>query len=80
MPPLETVRRRKPMTQRELAEAAGVSESTIRAIEAGRSRRIHPRVMRAIAGALGVEPAAVAEFRPALGLDPEAEQGKALAA
>ena len=61
-------RRRGPWTQAELAAAAGVALSTLRAIEHGRHRTPHPRSIRALAAALGVDPAAVAEFRPALGL------------
>src|SRR5262245_57445075 len=66
------LRRRVPWTQRELATAAGVSPGTIRALEQGSPRRPRPRVIRALAAALGVPPAAVAEFRPALGLPPAA--------
>jgi hypothetical protein len=54
---LATLRRRVPLTQGELAAAAGVSVGTVR-----------PRVIRALAAALGVDPAVVAEFRPSLGL------------
>jgi transcriptional regulator with XRE-family HTH domain len=68
---LEHLRRRRPWTQKELAEAAGVSVGTVRGIEHGYYKSVRPRVMRAIAGALGVQPADVAEFRPSLGLPPE---------
>ena len=79
MPPLAELRQRKPWTQKELADAAGVSENTIWVIENRRHGRVRPRVVRAIAQALGVEPGQIAEFRPLLGLPPEGE-GKALAA
>jgi transcriptional regulator with XRE-family HTH domain len=67
---LAALRRRVPWTQRELAEAAGVAVSTVRAIERGAYKSVRPRVIRALAATLGVEPAAVAEFRPSLGLPP----------
>jgi DNA-binding Xre family transcriptional regulator len=54
------------MTQRELAEAAGVSEATIRVIEGGRAKTLRPRTMRAIAEVLGVQPADVDEFATSL--------------
>ena len=65
---LATLRRRMPLTQGELAAAAGVSVGTVRSIERNVSAMVRPRVMRALAAALGVAPAAVAEFRPSLGL------------
>jgi transcriptional regulator with XRE-family HTH domain len=65
---LAALRRRVPWTQRELAAAAGVSVATIRGLEQGGPRCPRPRVIRALAAALGVPPAAVAEFRLALGL------------
>jgi transcriptional regulator with XRE-family HTH domain len=68
--PLAERRRRVPWTQRELAAAAGVSVGTVRGIEQGLRRAPHPRVVRALAAVLGVPPAAVAEFRPALGVRP----------
>jgi transcriptional regulator with XRE-family HTH domain len=63
-------RHRVPWTQQELAAAAGVSAGTVRAIERGAHQAVRPRVIRALATALGVAPAAVAEFRPSLGLPP----------
>jgi transcriptional regulator with XRE-family HTH domain len=69
---LAALRRRVPWTQRELAAAAGVSVGAVRRLEQGDTRRPHPRVIRALAAALGVPPAGVAEFRPALGLPPAA--------
>jgi transcriptional regulator with XRE-family HTH domain len=67
---LATLRRRVPWTQRELAAAAGVSLGTVRGIEQGGIHCPRPRVIRALAAALGVAPDAVAEFHPALGLPP----------
>ncbi len=64
------LRRRHPWTQQELAAVAGVSVGTVRCIEQGVYRTVQPRVVRALAAALGVAPAAVAEFRATLGLPP----------
>jgi transcriptional regulator with XRE-family HTH domain len=66
--PLEQWRRRRPWTQKELAESAGVSVGTVRGIEHGYYKSVRPRVIRAIAGALGLQPAEIVEFRPSLGL------------
>lgn len=66
---LEELRRRRPLTQAELAEASLVSEATIRAIENGYARRLRPKTMRAIAAALEVAPADIDEFRESLGVD-----------
>jgi len=67
---LATLRRRVPLTQGELAAAAGVSVGTVRGIERNAYGTVRPRVIRALAAALGVDPAVVAEFRPSLGLPP----------
>jgi transcriptional regulator with XRE-family HTH domain len=64
--PLATVRRRKLLSQRELARQAGVALSTIYLIEAGRTERVTFKVMRAVSDALEVAPASVAEFRRVL--------------
>jgi transcriptional regulator with XRE-family HTH domain len=80
---LAALRRRIPLTQRELASAAAVAVSTVRAIERGAYKTVRPRVIRALAATLGVEPAAVAEFRPSLGLPPvvpDQEPGEGLRA
>jgi DNA-binding XRE family transcriptional regulator len=65
MAPLRTIRRRQLMSQRDLAQKAGVTASTIYLIEVGRTE---PRlkVMRQICEALGVKPQDVDEFRRAL--------------
>jgi transcriptional regulator with XRE-family HTH domain len=65
---LATLRHRMPLTQGELAAAAGVSVGTVRGIERGAYTTVRPRVIRALAEALGVEPDTIAEFRPSLGL------------
>jgi transcriptional regulator with XRE-family HTH domain len=65
---LATLRRRVPLTQGELAAAAGVSVGTVRGIERNAYATVRPRVIRALAAALGTDPAAVAEFRVSLGL------------
>jgi transcriptional regulator with XRE-family HTH domain len=69
--PLEVVRRRKLLSQAALAERSGVSESTIYAIEGGRSKRPRLEVMRKLCDALGVEPTDIDEFRAAIGVEPE---------
>ncbi len=71
MAPLETLRRRQLLSQRDLAQQAGVSLSTIYLTENGKSRPTL-KVMRAICAVLGVQPTEVNEFRAALGAtDPE---------
>jgi transcriptional regulator with XRE-family HTH domain len=73
---LRTLRERKPMTQEELAEAAGINRVTLANIESGRADP-RPTTIRKLAAALGVEPAVL------MGPEPESEsdgQGKALAA
>jgi transcriptional regulator with XRE-family HTH domain len=64
--PLATLRKRKLLSQRALAKAAGVALSTVYLLEAGRTERVTFKVMRRISDALGVEPDAIAEFRKVL--------------
>jgi transcriptional regulator with XRE-family HTH domain len=64
--PLATLRRRKLLSQRELARIAGVALSTIYLLEAGKTERATYKVMRSVSGALGVAPEAIAEFRRTL--------------
>jgi transcriptional regulator with XRE-family HTH domain len=61
------LRRRKLLSQRELAARAGVARATINNIEQGKLRP-HPRTLRKLAEALGVPPEELAEY-----LDPPAE-------
>lgn len=65
MASLRTLRRRRLLSQRDLAHLAGVTPSTIYLIESGRTG---PRlaVMRKICEALGVGPLEVDEFRATL--------------
>lgn len=63
--PLRRWRAERLLSIRGLAREAGVAPSTIYLIEAGRSAP-RPAAIRAIAAALGVEPAAVTEFRRAM--------------
>lgn len=70
MTSLEILRRRRLLTQAELAKAAGVGVSTIYLIENGKRRSLRPRVMRAIAQALEVDPLEIDEFRRAVESEP----------
>lgn len=65
MTSLRTVRRRKLLSQRDLADKAGITTSTIYLTEAGKST---PRlqVMRKLSDALQVDPMEVDEFRKAI--------------
>jgi DNA-binding XRE family transcriptional regulator len=63
---LATVRKRQRLSQRALAELAGVSASVIYAIENGRSTYPRLEVMRKLCDALKVEPTDIDEFRRAI--------------
>lgn len=52
---LKELRRRRVLSMRELEELSGVSHNTIWRIESGR-QGAHPRTIRKLAQALGVEP------------------------
>ncbi len=64
--PLATVRKRKLLSQRDLARQAGVALSTIYLVEAGKTQQVTFKVMRAVSDALGVPPDSIAEFRRAM--------------
>jgi transcriptional regulator with XRE-family HTH domain len=64
--PLATLRKRKLLSQRDLARQAGVALSTIYLIEAGKTERVTFKVMRSVSEALGVAPETIVEFRRAL--------------
>ena len=64
--PLATLRKRKLLSQRDLARKAGIALSTVYLIEAGRTERVTFKVMRSVSEALDVAPEAIAEFRRAL--------------
>lgn len=68
--PLRTLRERRGLSQDELARRAGVSTKTVWSVENG-GRRPHPRNRLAIATALGVEIAQVAEFNGGAGVEQE---------
>jgi DNA-binding XRE family transcriptional regulator len=55
LPRLKDMRKRAALTQVELANLAGVSPSTIRALESS-ERAAHPRTVRRIAEAIEIEP------------------------
>ncbi len=75
MASLRKARTARLLSVRGLAEAAGVSPTTIQLIEQG-ERLPHYGTMRKIATALGVEPGEIAEFRQAI---EAAAKGKAAA-
>jgi transcriptional regulator with XRE-family HTH domain len=57
---LRSLRERRALTQRELAELAGVSRATLISLEAGRDNP-YPTTVRKLAKALGVAPDALME-------------------
>ena len=68
--PLAAIRKRQLLSQRALAQKAGVALSTIYLLEAARTERVTFKVMRAVSAALGVPPETINEFRHAMGVDP----------
>lgn len=58
---IRELRLRKLLSQRELAERAGVSETTIVKLELGATRP-HPSTLRKIAAALGIEAEEMAQL------------------
>ena len=64
--PLATIRKRRLLSQRDLARDAGVALSTIYLLEAGKTERVTFKVMRSVSSALGVPPESIAEFRHVL--------------
>ena len=62
---LRELRLARVLSQRDLAEKAGVTAKTVVDLELGRQEP-RLRTIRAIAGALGVEPSEVDEFRRAI--------------
>src|SRR5262245_33192036 len=65
---LKLLRRRRMLTQSDLAEQADTSVSTIRKIEREGGRHLpYPMTMRRISTALGVEPTDVVESNRAVG-------------
>lgn len=56
MQKLKELRHRKVLSMRELEALSGVSYNTIWRLETGRTSEARPRSIRALAGALGVEP------------------------
>jgi transcriptional regulator with XRE-family HTH domain len=74
--PLAVVRRRKLLSQRDLARQAGVALSTIYLLEAARTERATFKVMRAISQALNVPPDSIAEFQRAMDVSPPPRSAK----
>ncbi len=66
---LAKLRRRRALTQAALARLAGVARSTIAYLELGIGPEPSLNTVRKLAAALGVDPAEVAEFRRAIGLE-----------
>lgn len=58
---LREVRDRRLLSQRELAEKAGLSPTTILKLEDDRVKEPHPRTIRKLAQALEVDPAELVE-------------------
>jgi transcriptional regulator with XRE-family HTH domain len=59
---LRRLRLERGLSQRELADKAGMSQSTIVLLERrGRSERFHPSTVRKLSGALGVDTAELLE-------------------
>jgi transcriptional regulator with XRE-family HTH domain len=56
LPNLRRARLRRALSQRDLAKASGVSQSTVQYLEAGRPPGAIPSTVRKLAGALGIEP------------------------
>ncbi len=71
MPTLREVRLEHYLTQRELAEKAGIAESTVATIEAGRHRPRLPTA-RVLAAALGRKPGEI-DWPPAPTEEPPAD-------
>ena len=58
---LKEVRDRRLLSQRELAEKAGLSPTTVLKLEDDRVKEPHPRTVRKLAQALEVDPAELVE-------------------
>jgi transcriptional regulator with XRE-family HTH domain len=54
---VRAARERRYLSQRELAERAGINRNTVWRIEGSGQTEVHPRTIRKIAEALSVEPA-----------------------
>ncbi len=65
MPTLRELRLARALSQRDLAEQAGVTQKTVLDLELGRKEPLL-QTIRKLAAALGVEPAEVDEFRRAI--------------
>jgi DNA-binding Xre family transcriptional regulator len=70
---LRQLRARHALSLTDLAAAAGVTKTTLIAIEHGRVTAIKRKTIRRLAEALGVEPWDVVEFRRALSGDAPAD-------
>ena len=53
---LKTLRDEKVLSLRDLEELSGVSGNTIWRLESGMHKQAHPRTIRKLANALGIEP------------------------
>jgi len=56
---VKAAREQRFLSQRELADKAGINHNTVWRIEGGRSVDVHPRTIRKIAEALSVDPASL---------------------
>jgi len=75
MPNLANLRQAKGWSQQQLAEHAGVAGEVVVGVEGGTVQYVSRDDLQKVAGALGVDPSTVVEFRPSLGLTALGETG-----
>ena len=75
MPNLAALREAKGWSQQQLAAHAGVGAEMVAGIEGGTVQHVPGEDLQKLAAALGVDPSAVVELRPSLGLTAVGETG-----